>query len=229
MAEVEELLADDACEYVDTDEAILEAALDAASDVIYVLSGGLYTGQCVATVRPIQSGGMACFGTDNALSAMYGVDVIPLPDEVAVTSVKVDGTTLDSSDYGLFDGRYLYRKDGTSWPRTNTLWKASTEDGTFELTLTIGGHVDWMVKGAVIETALQLLDDANSPRSYLRNVTSGNVQGASVSLDGAAEEVAAKGLPRVSRLLGAMVAHSAQPMGAWAPELEGGWQLVTVT
>jgi hypothetical protein len=229
FATVEELLADQlcACDLDEDDETEIQEAIDAASDILYVLSGGKVTGKCTKTKRPLRRGGCAPNGYD-AWYDLYGVDTIPLPyDLLWVEEVVIDGVVLDPSEYGLIDNRLLYRKVGW-WPSSNNLRLDDTEVGTWSITYTFGGQVGWIEKGAALEIACQLIEDDRNGRGYLRNITSANVQGASVSIEAAASSMASRGLPRTERYLGAFISHGGLPVGVWAPELENGWTLAEV-
>jgi hypothetical protein len=55
-----------------------------------------------------------------------------------VTSVEIDGTTLDPSAYRVDDRRYLVRQDGGRWPYCQDLSKPLGEPGTWAVTVQVG-------------------------------------------------------------------------------------------
>ncbi len=210
---------------------LINDALDAASDMLYVLSNGRVTGQCFATVRPLNRGDcFGGFGTDLYADPMYqryGVDCIPLPrNTISVDAVKIDGVTLGVGDYGLLDGYLLYRIDKMFWPRSNNLRLADTEVGTWSVRFSWGNPADWLADQATVDMAISLIDDYQNGKGYLRGVTSANVQGVSVQLEEAAGEMSGRGLPMLERFLSVHAPHGGLPVGAWSPEVENGWTLV---
>lgn len=63
------------------------------------------------------------------------LEQISLPTPVGpVTSVKVDGVALATTDYRVDNRKWLVRLDGGTWPSCQDLAKADTEVGTFSVT-----------------------------------------------------------------------------------------------
>jgi hypothetical protein len=60
---------------------------------------------------------------------------------VEVTSVKIDGVTLDPSDYTLLYDEILVRNDGTAWPTCQDLLAPSSALDTFEVAYKRGAAV----------------------------------------------------------------------------------------
>lgn len=227
FADVDAVLAREECKVSADDTDLILDALDAASDMVYIMSGGKVTGRCVKTMRPLRRAG--CTEGRDAWFDQYGVDCIPLVDNlISVDLVKINGVGLNLADYGLLDNTVLFRKDKTFWPTTNDLKLADTEDGTFSITIAFGWMPDWLAVSSTVEVALALIDDYGRGRGYLRGVTSGNVQGASVQLAAAAGDVASRGLPMLTKFLGVYAPLGGMAVGVWAPELENGWVLVEV-
>lgn len=217
------------CAYSIADADAIADAIDVASDIIYALSGGRVHGICTTTKRPVRRTICSAFGPTSSYSDVYGVDCIPLADNlISVDVVRIDGVALASSAYGLIDNHLLFRRDGQVWPSYNDLRLDDTEQGTFSITYSFGHTFDWLEIAAGIEVTLQLLaEDARRP-GYLRGVSSANVQGASVQINQAAADMATKGMPQTERLLGVFSPRGGYPVGVWAPEMDGGWELVEV-
>jgi hypothetical protein len=231
FADVDAVLAREECTLTDDDFDLIGDALDAASDIVYVLSNGRVTGMCTKTMRPVRRSGGWCtsFGPPDPWFDTYGVDCIPLADNlISVDSVKVDGLGLLPSEYGLLDNTVLFRKDASYWPRVNNLLLDDTEVGTFSVTYKFGNLPDWLAQAATVDVAIQLLDDFGRGRGYLRGVRSANIQGASVQLEQQASALASAGLPMLERFLNVHAPMGSVTSGVWAPELENGWLLVEV-
>jgi len=229
-----DVLGSDAACHIDTrDEQTAQDAGDAASDIVYALTGGLYTGICTVTRRPVHRDICRDPGTEHLISNWsdyYSQDVIPMPyNLISVEEVIIDGVTLDPSEYRVFDGRFLARSDGGDWPRTNRLWLDSTEEHTFELVIKFGTPPDWLAIASATEIAVKLLVDDAGGGSYLRNITSASVQGASVQIDKAAASMAAAGMPMTQTLIGAFVNQGGHPAGAISPAFDEQWVLIEVS
>lgn len=143
--------------------AVLTEAVNVASDLLYELSGQRFPGECETTVRPMGKAGAlegpsrrAVLGSssgDSGYSVLWGACSCSYhedgrfggagwgPDELtlgaypinSITTVKVDGATVPSSKYAVYDRRWLNRIDGISWPCSQDLAKADTELNTFSV------------------------------------------------------------------------------------------------
>lgn len=226
FATVDAVLARESCAYSEADTDLLQQAIDAASDVMYILSGGVLTGRCSATFRPRKARSHCA----DAWSQEYGVDCIPLTENLlSVTRVKVDGAVLTTDDYGLIDGYILFRKGGQRWPTAQNIALADTEIGTFSVAIEFGILPDWMASAACVEMALQLAEDEANRPGYLRNMTSANIQGASVTIADAADEMVGRNLPMLERWMGVFAPRGTYGAGVWAPEVDNGWTLAIVS
>ena len=219
------------CAYTDDDHGtLIQELIDEATDFLYVASGGRVHGVCTRTVYPI-SNGHPC-GPGMLRNSWYSgdsmfLDPIPLPGpSTAVTQVKIDGVVLNASEYGIYEGNCLFRRVG-SWPTSNDITKANTEEGTFTITYSFGNAPTRITVMATVELVCQMMKDPTT-LSRLRGVTSANVQGVSVSLD-AAEDAEALGIPAVGRFLDRFAPRGLGALGVWTPELDNNWSLVTVT
>lgn len=71
------------------------------------------------------------------------LEQISLPPPIgSVSSVKVDGAVLPSTDYRVDNQRWLVRTDGGTWPTCQALEKPDTEPGTFSVTYLNAQPVD---------------------------------------------------------------------------------------
>lgn len=160
--------------------------IQAASDVLYELSGRQFPGECEATVRPCarRSGGFgrgpSAVGVPAGWSASWGfcmcgdtcgcggdvrvtLGAYPI---VEITEVKVDGLVVDPSLYRLDDQRILTRladSDGTNpgWPHTQRIDLNDTEEGTWSVSYVWGRQPPPMgvVAAAVLACELALACD----------------------------------------------------------------------
>lgn len=137
------------------DSVDLMSVCKVASHILYLLSGRRY-GVRTETVRPGYERHCLDISEYIRLSERAGFPVYAggRPETVlrlkgpvqAVTSVEVDGVTLDSSEYVLFDRRYLLRtKDQFGgvqrWPFNQLLEAPLTEAGTCAVTYQWGQPV----------------------------------------------------------------------------------------
>ena len=164
-----------ACECPDpANPEVLQRWIDAATEVIFLLSGSIYGGVCEATWRPLvtcapppgwrrgsypsvpllingnwlNTGGCGCI--------VQGL-LLPFDYPRQVTEVLIDGDTIDPSRY-RFDsvsGR-LYLEAGLNWPHQQDLSKATTEPNTFAITLTYGISPPASLVQAAIDYAVEL-------------------------------------------------------------------------
>lgn len=225
------------CAFDENDDmTLVEDVIDMASDIMVWMSHGKITGICLNTYRPMKVGGGGCGVpaggySDYETARFDGLDVIPLPGiDPQVIEVEIDGEVLAPSDYGLIDGRYLFRREG-SWPTSNSLTALSSAVGVFEITLRTGTASDWITKQAAIELACELGQEFLKGRSRLpRGAVSANLQGVAVALgDALADEDDAKSLPRLLRFFAWHCNNGEHPGVVWSPETNRGWELVTVS
>lgn len=107
--------------------------LDVASDFLWRRSGYQWPGVCTDTIRPVVHGcGFACCDLGRR---RYPLPVTPV---VEVTSVIVDGVTLDPSAYRIDTWGDLVRTDGEAWPCCQDLALATSEEGTWQVTFKHG-------------------------------------------------------------------------------------------
>ena len=246
FATLAELLADPAaCTFTDVDDGtVLEASLDMASDMLYLLSGGRITGVCTRTMRPTpddpyqsrmssllstETYPIVNYGVERGWMKRYnGVETIPLRGpNTEILEVVIDGIVLNPSEYGLMDRKFLFRRVGY-WPSANDLTLDDSRVGTWSVTYRFGRPPDMITKQAVIEVAIELANEANGKRSGLPvGATQAFIQGVSVSVQERSQALRDGGshLPKLARFLGIYAPNGAPRSGAWSPELRHGWNM----
>lgn len=126
------------CDDYALDAPLLADAIDAASNILYRLSGGRFPGVCADEVRPYGQCGCGCRGR---CSGLHEVNLGAFP-VVAVSEVKIDGDILPSNHYRIDDNRYLVRLPvddrNPGWPCCQRLDLADTELDTFSVSFTWG-------------------------------------------------------------------------------------------
>lgn len=114
------------------DYALAGDAADAASRILFVLSGRRYPGICVETVRPY-----SCGCASRAVCACSGISEIRLGGEYPVRGiqrVRVDGSTVARTAYRVDDRSKLVRIDGLAWPSSQDLSSdPASATGTFDV------------------------------------------------------------------------------------------------
>lgn len=227
---------DCSCRVTDEDGDVVDRAIEAASDILTILSGYRITGLCVRTVRPITN--MPCWPLhglvgnidmrDAGAARFGGLRTIPMPGpNTNILEVVVDGIALDEDAYGILDGSFLYRKVG-EWPTVNDLRLPSTEVGTFEVTVRFGEESDFITEAAACELTCELTKSWLGQKSTLPpGITSANIQGASVGVDAAARDKPST-LPATVRFLSTYAPDGPNVSGVWSPELTQGWDLVEI-
>lgn len=216
------------CAYTtEADSALITALISEASDFLYVASGGRVHGICERTVWPLASRSCGPDRFDRTFGTGWIVDdAIPLAGpNTTILEIKIDGAVINASEYGLYSGNILFRRDA-AWPTSNDVTKLSTETGTFTIKFTFGEAVGTITKMATVELVCLMMKDP-SALSRVRGVTSANVQGVSVSLEASAE-AEALGIPAVGRFLDRFSPRGLGALGVWSHELDNGWSLVTV-
>lgn len=195
------------------DDAIADAeltdALQVASEIVYVLSGRQFPGECTDRLYPCpdrthsyrtepaswsnQPVSHAPYGHGYAArwarfcghrhrcgcSRLHQIDLGVAPI-VSIDTVVVDGTTLSSSDYRVDDDRWLVRLDGDPWPSCNDL----TDTDGFVVDVTWGREPPtagvWAVAALACQLALSRNPDADGDCVLPKRVTNVTRQGLSM-------------------------------------------------
>lgn len=128
---------------------------EAATAILFHLSGRRYAGECSATVRPSRRAtgdrpryysdwltlDGACRGVRNLNDPCCGsVQAVTLGSTpvTAITAVVIDGVTLDPGAYRLDGDRQLVRQDGGAWPACQDLDLPNGQPGTWSVAFTYG-------------------------------------------------------------------------------------------
>jgi hypothetical protein len=162
-----------------SDIADYDAAVDQASQLLYELSGRLFSGVCSKTVRPCRVGcgcdwqvlsrgyvifhgdSWGCDGAACGCSAVSEVELSGYPVR-EITEVKIDGVVIDESEYTLRGHRYLVRKNNGQWPGCQNLSLDDTEEGTWSVTYTYGQAPPLAGRAAATELACEIYKSCDS-------------------------------------------------------------------
>jgi hypothetical protein len=214
FAEADDLTCDCAQPLTDDERMVV---IEAASDFLARISGGVFRGRCARKVRPVVEScgcGWVCYRCDLDAIFLPGVDPV-------VTEVRIDGTVLDGETYGVRNGSLIRLSTGDRpdlWPRSQKLWRPDTEDDTFSITIESGYVVDLVAKKACLELACELIVD-NPTLSHVTDITIDNVR---IQRDREAqEELEEAGYGWVARFLRSL--DIADVVEVFSPEVGGGW------
>ncbi|HEY5727611.1 MAG TPA: hypothetical protein VIV08_03270, partial [Acidimicrobiia bacterium] len=76
--------------------------IDAASDALYLLSGGSMSGRCTTTLRPCSEGHCICGMWPCQCCDIAGIRLGGY--QPVVTQIKIDGAVVPTSDYVMVNG-----------------------------------------------------------------------------------------------------------------------------
>jgi len=169
--------------FVDASTEAQDAAIRAATEILYAASNGLYPGECgPVTVRPCNQGcgcwGMWYYGagyTWDPTRALWACDTracgcSPTSDVVLagvpireITEVLIDGLPLDSDEYALIEPNILVRMRDVTEPHRRLVWPGcqimdlpETEEGTFAVSYTYGADPPQAGRTAAAYLACQI-------------------------------------------------------------------------
>lgn len=141
------------------DSGVLPSAALDACNILYALSGRQFPGTCSAILRPTGPYGWGCshqsvsmlpdlvsrgVGIDSYLAATNGGScgdggiTLGLYPIKSVTTIKINGVTLDPSTYRVDDQRYLVRPGVMFWPFFQRIDLPDTASPTFSVAVTYG-------------------------------------------------------------------------------------------
>ena len=134
------------CDDYTFDTALLEDALQVASDVLFGFTGRQWPGECTTTIRPCgYRTPESCGCLTSSTCACKRLSELQLPGTVvSVDEVKIDGDVLSVDRYRVDDYRYLvFLPESESaelqgWPCCQRLDYADTEEDTWSVTYTFG-------------------------------------------------------------------------------------------
>lgn len=154
----------------------------AATDLMFSWTGRRY-GQRSSTIRP-NRGTWGCDCLPTACGCCGEAQVIlngPVLEESLV--VVVDGVTLPSSAYALFDKRMLYRIDGRTWPCCQDLSAPFGTPGTWSVSYTWGPAPKKILELATRQLAIHIaLRLSGKPSKLPSNAVAVTGRGVSLSL-----------------------------------------------
>jgi hypothetical protein len=122
-----------------------------ASQILYLLTGQQFPGQCVDTVRPCNCGDCSglpfpvrfssgwrnvCGDCGGYCAASGAAILLPKRPVISVQTVLIDGVA--ESDFRLDSPGWLVRTDGGSWPTCQDITTDTSQTGTWEISYTYG-------------------------------------------------------------------------------------------
>lgn len=214
-------------------DEVLQAFIDRASEVVYVLLARQFPNDCTVVRWPMRRYGceMDFRGPFSMLmsGAMPFDDAITLPYGSRDITITIDGEVF--TDWWLRNGTDLVRSDGSRWPTVNHPELPADAEGTFTITWTFGPPTPGIVVTAATQLAVQFqLESVSDSRCKLPPNTVGmNRQGMNLTIDRDVERVREAG-PSLEALMIATAAFN--PYGArtppdvWSPDHL--WELISV-
>lgn len=158
---------------VGSDVDLFDDSVDAASQLLFELSGRQFSGLCSKQVRPCRVGcacgwqvlsrgyvvwqgdAWYCDGVACGCDIQSKVELSGYPVR-AITEVKIDGAVVGAGEYELINKRFLVRKNGDHWPGCQNLGLSDTEDGTWSVTYTYGQSPPFAGRSAASELACEI-------------------------------------------------------------------------
>jgi hypothetical protein len=215
------------CDCGNTPPEEIAEMIDAASDIIAIITGGKVSGRCTDVVRPCNSSFSCGCATRSCACSPAGIVLRgPMPE---ITQILIDGAAF--VDYAIVDGTLLVRTDGRGWPGNQDITKPSTEVGTFEITYDYGLPTSTLAARAGAEIVCSFLrsgpQDTRKPHPNTRSMS---IAGVTIGLDQMAAEIKRRAfmMPDVTRLLTVYAPDGPTPAFVYSPELEDGWKLHSV-
>ena len=159
-----------------------ENAVQAASEILHILTGRQYPGICSETLRPcpspgylpdsgfpfgwypirlggvwLNSGWGGCHTSADCSCATIPQLALGRDDVQTIDQVLIDGVILDPGAYRLDHNKWLVRVDGDNWPCCQDLTEPTTETGTWSVTVTYGRPVPTSYQNAAAVFACELV------------------------------------------------------------------------
>lgn len=140
------------CSVTGDDEELIERAINAASDRLAMLSGGVIVGACEQTIIVCRDG-CAC---SCRTSCRCGLDFIQIPGPIiSVESITFDGyEVFEANDFRLIDDDKIAFVDGSDYS-----WPCSAD---ITIVYTVGVEPDQFVKDCAMELACYVVKAATS-------------------------------------------------------------------
>lgn len=164
------------CSVETTSTFLFDSAAYQAQQLLFELSGRQFAGVCSRTVRPACD---SCWCGYQVLSrghvigpADYGYPLMLCdscliacsPSRIklagypvrAISQVKIDGAVVPTTDYTIWNQRYLTRLNDAHWPVAQDLTLADTEDSTFSITYLYGAQPPEIGRSAAAQLGCEL-------------------------------------------------------------------------
>lgn len=153
---------------VGTDYSVYQDSIDAASQLLFELSGRLFVGLKEKTVRPFcRCGCTRCqvLSRGHVIGdAAHCCEDACAPGRILlsgypvreITQVKIDGAVLADTEYRLDNYRWAVRKNGYVWPWYQNFTIDDTEEGTWSISYTYGQPPPLAGQSAATELACEL-------------------------------------------------------------------------
>ncbi len=184
--------------YLWSDDELIEAA----TGILFRATCRLFPGECPLVVRPCPP--CSCHDRCHCGRPYHFIVLSERYPVTAVTAVKIDGVTLDPSEYRVDDHHRLVRLGGERWPTRQDLELPDTEVGTFSVAFTAGRVPPIQLQMACAELACELKRACGGMSCNLpRSVTSVARQGVTLNIDAleAAVTGSATGLAMVDNVV----------------------------
>jgi hypothetical protein len=203
--------------------------IDAASDALYLLSGGVMSGRCTTTLRPCSEGHCVCGMWPCQCCDIAGIRLSGY--QPVVTEIKIDGAVVPPADYVMVNGAKVARVDGAVWPGDKNPLLPDTEPNTFSITVESGHPWGMLSQQAATELVCEMAQTlAGGPTRLPQGTMAATTDGVSVQINrlpGQAE-LDAVGLTWLGRFL-SLYGNAAMVTQIRSPELDDGWVLNVVT
>lgn len=192
------------CTPPNLDPAVQELVLNAASEIMWMLSGRQF-GLCSVTARPMACcshgyggpwtwwsyGGWYMWGSVPGRNAMpcscarYNYVHLGRAPIASVDEVIVNGVIVDPSEYRVDEFNYLVRLTGDPWPFCTSLADDDDQSGVFQVTWTYGLDVPSAGLSAAALLACRLAHDldANNDCALPASASSVSAEQVTIQLD----------------------------------------------
>lgn len=218
-----------------------EQIITTASQILYLLSGQQFPGECTDTVRPCNCFGCAglpvpvrygsgwqnvyCGACGGYCGAGGAAILLPKRPVHADPTVTIDGAAF--TDHRIDSPGWLVRTDGGTWPTCQNITLASGETGTWEVEYTYGKNPPEALKFAAMILSSELVKACQGDSTC--RIPAGAVtvqrQGVSYNFDVAAGKT---GLYEVDQILTALNPHGVKRKARIYSPSDPEWSRTTV-
>lgn len=149
---------------------VVSQSITTASQILYLLSGQQFPGECTDIVRPCNCHGCGglpvpmhfpsgwrnvCGGCGGYCGAGGASILLPNRPVISVEEVTIDGEPF--TDFRLDSPGWLIRTDGGDWPSCQDITLDTTEAGTWEVSYTYGKVPPTALRFAAVVFATELV------------------------------------------------------------------------